>query len=140
MASLNKIQLIGNLGRNPETNDFGANKKKVGFSLATSESYQTPDGQNVTQTEWHNIVLWSPLAEIAEKYLAKGRQVYIEGKLRSRSYEDNTGVTRKITEVIGRRMILLGNRNDNPNTANTSEVPTNAVPKPNNNEKNKLPF
>ncbi len=132
MASLNKIQLIGNLGRDPEVRDLDTNKKRVKFSLATTESYQTADGKNVNQTEWHNVVLWSPLAEIAEKYLSKGRQVYIEGKIRSRSYEDSNGETKKITEVVGRRMILLGNRQDhvdhNPNEGNGEDSQDDGLP------------
>ena len=114
MSSLNRIQLIGNLGGHPDVKDFDNNKKKVRLSVATSESYSSPDGQMVTQTEWHNVILWNKLADVAEKYLSKGRQVYIEGTLRTRSYEDNTGASRKITEVIGQRLILLGSRNENP--------------------------
>jgi len=112
MAGINKVILVGNLGRDPEVRHLDNGRAVANFSLATSETYKNKQGERVTNTEWHNIVLWTPLAEIAEKYLKKGRQVYIEGKLRSRSYEKE-GITRYITEVDGQTLQLLGNREDN---------------------------
>jgi len=108
MAGVNKVILLGNLGRDPEVRHLDNNRAVANFSIATSESYKNKAGEKVTNTEWHNIVLWSPLAEIAEKYLKKGNQVYIEGKLTSRSYEDKEGITKYITEVVGRDMTLIG--------------------------------
>lgn len=108
MAGVNKVILLGNLGKDPEVRHLENGRAVANFSLATSETYKNKQGEKVTNTEWHNIVLWTPLAEIAEKYLNKGNQVYIEGKLTSRSYEDKEGVTRYITEVVGREMTLLG--------------------------------
>lgn len=141
MAGLNKVILIGNLGRDPEVRPIeGSNRIKTTFSLATSESYTDKEGQRITQTEWHNVVLWSPIAEIAEKYLRKGRQVYIEGKLTTRSYQDRDGNSRNITEVVGRNMVLLGGRND-MNTEGQEPAIPNASPQPQaSSEEDELPF
>ena len=109
---LNKVQLIGNLGRDPEIRSFDNDRKKVTFSLATSRTYTSRDGAATTKTEWHNVVLWSPLAGIAEKYLSKGRQVYIEGELTTRSYKGSDGTKKYITEIVGRNMLLLNGRNE----------------------------
>ena len=108
MAGVNKVILVGNLGRDPEVRHLENGRAVANFSIATSETYKNKQGERVTATEWHNIVLWTPLAEIAEKYLQKGKQVYIEGKLTTRSYEDKEGSTKYITEVVGREMTLLG--------------------------------
>lgn len=108
MAGVNKVILLGNLGKDPEVRHLENGRAVANFSIATSETYKNKQGEKVTNTEWHNVVLWTPLAEIAEKYLKKGNQVYIEGKLTSRSYEDKEGVTKYITEVVGRDMTLLG--------------------------------
>ncbi len=113
MSSLNRATLIGNLGRDPEVRPMeGSNRIKVTFSLATNETYTNKEGQRISQTEWHNVVLWSPIAEIAEKYLKKGRQVYIDGKITTRSYQDRDGNNRNITEIVGRNLVLLGGRNE----------------------------
>lgn len=108
MSGVNKVILVGNLGRDPEVRHLDNGRAVANFSIATSETYKNKQGERVTTTEWHNMVLWTPLAEIAEKYLKKGNQVYIEGKLTSRSYEDKDGVTKYITEVVGRELTLLG--------------------------------
>lgn len=108
MAGVNKVILLGNLGRDPEVRHLDNGRAVANFSIATTEFYKNKQGERVSNTEWHNVVLWTPLAEIAEKYLKKGNQVYIEGKLTSRSYEDKDGVTKYITEVVGREMTLLG--------------------------------
>ena len=108
--SLNKIMLIGNLGKDPEVRVIEANQSKVAtFSIATTEKgYTLKNGTQVPdRTEWHNIVMWNGLAEVAEKYLHKGDKVYIEGKVRSRSYEDSQKVTRYITEVFADQMEML---------------------------------
>lgn len=108
MAGINKVILLGNLGRDPEIQNFENGVKKASFSLATSETYKNKDGNKTTQTEWHNIVLWRGLAEIAEKYLVKGKQVYLEGKIRTRTWEDKEGKKRYTTEIIADNLLLLG--------------------------------
>ncbi|MGB3468403.1 MAG: single-stranded DNA-binding protein [Cyclobacteriaceae bacterium] len=110
MAGVNKVILLGNLGKDPEIRHLENGRAVTNFPIATSETYKTRDGEKVTKTEWHNVVMWSPLAEIAEKYLSKGSQVYIEGKLTTRSWDDKDGNKRYTTEVVGRDMTLLGGR------------------------------
>jgi single-strand DNA-binding protein len=105
---INKVILIGNLGRDPEIQRLESGVKKASFSLATTESYKNKDGQKVDHTEWHNIVLWRGLAEVAENYLKKGNTVYIEGRIRKREYEDKEGVKRFITDIIGDNLTMLG--------------------------------
>lgn len=107
MAGVNKVILIGNLGKDPEIQHFESGVKKAAFSLATTEVYKNKEGNNVEQTEWHNIVLWRNLAEVAEKYLKKGAQIYIEGKIRTRSWEDKDNNKRYVTEIIGESMTML---------------------------------
>tara|TARA_B100000945_G_scaffold232775_1_gene189140 strand:- start:42 stop:449 length:408 start_codon:yes stop_codon:yes gene_type:complete len=108
MSGVNKVILLGNLGKDPEVKRLDDGRGVANFSLATSETYKNKSGEKVTNTEWHNIVLWSPLADIAENYLKKGSQVYIEGKISNRSYEDKDGVKKYISEVVGREITLLG--------------------------------
>ncbi len=115
MAGVNKVILVGNLGKDPEIRHLENGRAVTNFTLATSETYKNKEGNKVTNTEWHNVVLWTPLAEIAEKYLKKGSQVYVEGKLTTRSYDDKDGNKRYITEVVGREMTLLGGRPDGAN-------------------------
>lgn len=110
MASLNKVMLIGNLGKDPEVRAIPSGVKVANFPIATSESYTNKDGQRVEKTEWHNIVLWRGLAEVAEKYLKKGNPVFIEGKLQTRSWEDQNGQKRYMTEIVADNMTMLGGR------------------------------
>lgn len=110
MAGVNKIILLGNLGKDPEIRRLENGRSVATFSLATSESYKNKTGEKVTNTEWHNIVLWTPLAEIAERFLHKGNQVFIEGRITYRTYDDKEGNKRYITEVVGREMTLVGGR------------------------------
>jgi single-strand DNA-binding protein len=111
MAGVNKVILVGNLGRDPEIRVLESGAKIARFSLATTESYNDRNtGQRVDQTEWHNIILWRGLADIAEKYLRKGNQVYIEGKLQTRSYQDKDGITKYSTEIVCQNMNMLGGR------------------------------
>lgn len=110
MAGVNKVILVGNLGKDPEVRHLESGVAVASFTIATSESYKDRNsGEKKTLTEWHNIVLWRGLAEIAEKYLHKGDQIYIEGRLRSRSWEGESG-TRYITEIVGDNMVMLGGR------------------------------
>ena len=122
MAGVNKVILVGNLGADPETRTIESGAKVANFSIATSERYKDKNGNQVDRTEWHNIVLWRGLAEIAEKYLKKGSQVYIEGKLRTRSWDDQNGNKRYTTEVLGDNMTLLG-RPDGGASSGSSSTP-----------------
>lgn len=103
--------LLGNLGKDPEITYLESNKVPVvRFSLATTETYMNKEGQKVDQTEWHNVTLWRGLAEVAEKYLKKGSRIYLEGKIRNRSYEDKEGIKRYTTEIVGDNMVMLDSR------------------------------
>lgn len=108
--SLNKALLIGNLGSDPEVRTTGDGTKVAGFSVATNRSWTGRDGQPQERTEWHRIVAWTNLADIAEQYLKKGDRVYIEGEIQYRSYEDRDGVTKYITEIRARELVMLGGR------------------------------
>ncbi len=106
--SVNTVMLIGNLGRDPEVR-FTANGRAVArFSIATSETWNDAEGNRQERTEWHNIVVWGKQGESCGQYLAKGRQVYIEGSIRNRSYDDKNGVKRYITEIVAQRVRFLG--------------------------------
>ena len=105
----NKVQLIGNLGNAPEIITLESGKKFAKFSLATNENYKNAKGEKVTDTQWHNIVAWNKTAEIIEKYLEKGNEVAIEGKLTSRSYETKEGDKRYVTEIVCNELLMLGN-------------------------------
>jgi len=106
----NKVQLIGNLGNNPEIIALDSGKKLAKFSLATNETYKNAQGEKVTETEWHNIIAWNKTAEIVEKYLEKGKEVAIEGKLTNRSYDDKEGNKRYITEIVCNELLMLGGK------------------------------
>tara|TARA_Y100000996_G_C22282431_1_gene544606 strand:+ start:14 stop:460 length:447 start_codon:yes stop_codon:yes gene_type:complete len=108
-GSVNKVILIGNLGKDPEVRHLENGAAVANFSIATSENYKDrKTGEKVSQTEWHNIVAWRGLAEIAEKYLKKGAKVYIEGKLKTRTWQDKEGNNRYSTEVITDNLTMLG--------------------------------
>lgn len=113
MKGLNKVTLIGNLGNNPEINILDKEIKVAKFSLATSETYKDDKGQKHTITDWHNIVLWRGLADLAQNFLHKGSLAYIEGKLKTRSYDDKDGRKVYVTEVIGEQILLLDKKTDN---------------------------
>jgi len=102
----NRVTLIGNLGQDPETKTLESGKKVVRFSLATTESHKNGDGQKVSETTWHNVVAWNGIADVAGKFLKKGKEVAVEGRITYRSYEDKTGVTKYITEIIASDLIL----------------------------------
>ena len=105
---INKVILIGNLGRDPEIQNFENGVKKATFTLATTEAYKGKDGEKVSHTEWHNIVLWRGLADVTERFLKKGNTVYIEGRIRRREYEDKEGVKKFIYEILADSMQMLG--------------------------------
>jgi single-strand DNA-binding protein len=110
-GGVNKVILVGNLGKDPEVRYLESGVAVASFSIATSESFKDrTTGERKTQTEWHNVVLWRGLAEVAEKYLKKGNQIYVEGKLRTRQWQDKEGNTRYTTEIVGDNMTMLGGR------------------------------
>ncbi len=114
--SVNKVILVGNVGKDPETRYLEGGTAVCSFPLATSETYRNRDGERITTTEWHNVVLWRGLAEVAEKYIRKGSQLYIEGRIRTRSWDDRDGNKRYTTEIVGDNMQMLGKRADNTGT------------------------
>lgn len=109
---VNEVTLIGNLGNDPEVRTTQNGRTVANFNLATSESFKNKEGERVTNTEWHRITAWSPLAEIIEKYVKKGSQIYLKGSLKTRSYEDKDGVKRNITEVVMKELKMLGGRQE----------------------------
>ena len=123
MSGVNKVILIGYVGKDPEVRYLEGGVAVARLPLATSESYKNKEGQKIEQTEWHNIVLWRGLAEITEKYVRKGRQIYIEGKIRSRSYGDENN-KKYITEIIADTMTMLGGpRADETHSVNNESAP-----------------
>lgn len=115
MAGVNKVIIVGNLGKDPETRYTSNNVAVSSLSVATSETYTDKQtGEKVTQTDWHKITLWRGLAETAERFLRKGAQVYIEGKLRTKTWEDKQGVTHQTTEIVGDSMQMLDKKSNNP--------------------------
>ena len=106
----NRVQLIGHVGNEPEVQNLDSGSKVVRLSLATNESYRNKEGERVTKTEWHNVVAWNKTAEIIENYVTKGKEIGVDGKLTSRSWEDKDGVTRYITEVLCNEVLLLGGK------------------------------
>jgi single-strand DNA-binding protein len=109
-ALKNKVQLIGNLGNNPEIRTTDAGKKMARFSVATNETYRTAKGEKVTETQWHNLIAWGKVADIAEQYLCKGSEVAIEGKLVNRNYTDKDGNKRYVTEIQVNEVLMLGDK------------------------------
>ncbi len=106
----NKVQLIGNLGQEPEIISLESGKKLAKFSIATNDYYYNKQGDKITDTQWHNVVAWGKTADIIEKYVNKGQEIAIEGKLTSRSYEDSEGQKRYITEIVCNELLMLGNK------------------------------
>lgn len=109
-AVKNKVQLIGNLGQDPEIKKIGDDKKVAHLNVATNENYKNAKGEKVSETQWHNVIAWGKLAEIAEKYLVKGTEVVVEGKLVNRNYTDKQGVKRYITEIQANELLILSKK------------------------------
>lgn len=146
MSGVNKVILVGNLGGDPEVRNLESGVKVATINIATTEFYKDKNGERQGHTEWHRVVLWRGLAGVAENYLKKGSQVYIEGRLRTRNYEDQDGKTRYVTEIEARELNMLGRRNDsnsppqpneykenrqenkNPENKNTTAEPTDDLP------------
>jgi len=124
MSSVNKAILIGNLGKDPEVRSIEGGAKVASFPLATNEVYKGKDGNKVEQVEWHNVVVWRGLAELAEKYLKKGSQIYLEGKIKTRSWDDKEGNKRYITEIIGDNITFLGKPADGNFSGRNAPAPT----------------
>lgn len=128
MSGVNKVILVGRLGKDPDVRHLESGAAVANFPIATSETYKDKNGNKVEQTEWHNIVLWRGLAEIAEKYLQKGKMVYIEGKLRTRSWEKE-GVTRYTTDVVGDQMTMLDSKGgENQGSSGSNDYQSNSQP------------
>tara|TARA_B100001250_G_scaffold356690_1_gene331932 strand:+ start:387 stop:800 length:414 start_codon:yes stop_codon:yes gene_type:complete len=137
LAGINKVILVGNLGKDPEVRYLDNGVAVANFSLATTENYKNKQGERVSQTEWHNIVLWRGLAEVAEKYLKKGASVYIEGKIKTRKWEDKDGNNRYSTEILGDNMTMLGGK---PNTAEDNSADDHSHSELEPDSKDDLPF
>lgn len=120
MAGVNKVILVGNLGADPEVRHLESGSKVANIRIATSENYTNRNGERVEQTEWHRVELWDRLAELTEQYLSKGRTVYIEGKIRTDTYQDKEGITRYSTKIRATNMTFVGGRNEG-NDAESSE-------------------
>lgn len=108
----NKVTLIGNLGQDPEVKELNGGNKLVKFSIATNETYRNKAGEKVTDTQWHNLTAWGKTAEIVGKYLKKGSEVAVEGKLLNRNYTDKDGVKRYVTEIQVNELVMLGGKKD----------------------------
>ena len=121
MASLNKVMLIGNLGKDPEVRYTPSGQAVASFNLATSEKFKNKNGEWEERTEWHRITLWARLAEIAGEYLSKGKTVYIEGRLQTRKWQDNSGNDRYTTEIVGEKMQMLSPKGERRGGDVTSE-------------------
>ena len=121
MRGVNRVTLIGHLGKDPDIQFLEGNIAVAKFSLATTESYKDKTGKPVSQTEWHTIVLWRGLAEMAQKYLHKGSVVYIEGRLKTRHWEDKEHNKRSATEIVVDNLVMLDKRSDNSSPGATGE-------------------
>ena len=145
--AVNKVILVGNVGKDPEIRHLENNLVLARFSLATSETYKNKNGEMVTNTEWHNIVAWRQLAELAERFIRKGRQLYVEGKITTRQWDDKEGNKRYTTEIVADNIRLLGKREDIEQNNDSNVRPSRAVtPEPMSedvdipNEPDDLPF
>lgn len=127
MAGINKVILVGNLGKDPEVKSMESGTKYARFTLATTESYKDKNGERKDRTEWHNIICWRGLAEVAEKYLTKGSSIYLEGKIRTNSWEDN-GQKRYSVEILADTFTMLGSKNGGAATSAPSNPPAETAP------------
>jgi single-strand DNA-binding protein len=140
MASVNKVILIGNLGKDPELKFTPSGVAMAKFSIATTERFKDSDGNPQEKTEWHNVVLWRRLAELANEYLKKGSPVYIEGRIQTRSWDDENGQKRYMTEIVGDRMQFLGRREGGPAEDAGEPPPKTSAKKESMEEEDDLPF
>ncbi len=144
-GTVNRVILVGRLGKDPEIKYTPSGTPMASFSLATDENRKDSDGNRQTVTEWHNIILWGKQAEIAGEFLKKGRLIYIEGRLQTRSWEDSqSGTQRYRTEVVGERFVMLGGRGDGGESADhdrsSAPMPTRSSPETRSEDDEDLPF
>lgn len=125
---LNKVMLIGHLGRDPELRYTPGNRAVASFSLASSQSWTTAEGEKRTETEWFKVVAWAGLAEFANQYLKKGQQVYIEGRLKTRRWQDDQGNPRSVVEVVAREILMLSERREKLDVDTETPFPDDAYP------------
>ncbi len=123
MSGVNKVILVGNLGADPTIRYTPNGTAVANFNIATSETFKNKNGEKETRTEWHRVVAWAKLAEICNEYLKKGKQVYIEGRLQTRSWEDQSGTKKYSTEVVARDMVMLGRAGDTPMDTSPQDFP-----------------
>jgi single-strand DNA-binding protein len=128
--SINKVILVGNVGKDPEVKHLESNVSVANFTLATSENYTNKSGEKVTTTEWHNIVCWRGLATIAENYIRKGSQIYVDGKIRTRSYDAPDGSKRYITEILADTIQLLGKKSEGASAEGAKAAQPSGVSEP----------
>jgi single-strand DNA-binding protein len=140
MAGLNKVILIGNLGRDPELRYTASGQPVANFTLATTESWTNKSGEREQRTEWHRIVAWGRLAEICGEHMNKGKQVYVEGRLQTREWEDREGNKRRTTEVTANQVLMLGRRGESGSPSGPSETPEDPTPEPGSSPPDDIPF
>jgi len=142
MRGVNRVTLVGNLGKDPDMQFLEGNIGVAKFTLATTESFKDRSGKLISHTEWHNIVLWRGLAELAQKYLHRGSLVYIEGKLKTRSWEDKDGNKKFATEIVGDNLIMLDKRSDGSTGVGGIDMPIESEDEDNSaeNGRERLPF
>jgi len=141
MSGVNKVILVGHLGKDPDVRHLEGGTTLVSFTLATTETY-TKDGRKIEQTEWHNIVVWRGLADVAAKYLLKGKLIYLEGKLRTRSFDDKEGIKRFVTEIVADNFTMLGRKENEhqPPAAASFPKPNEQFTNTNSSTADDLPF
>src|SRR5438128_2626659 len=130
MRGVNRVMLIGNLGKDPDVQYLEGNIAVAKFPLATTETYKDRAGKLISQTEWHTVVLWRGLAELAQKYLHKGSLIYVEGRLRTRSWDDREGNKKFATEIVGDNLIMLDKRTDGGGGYHAPGATANDAPEP----------
>ena len=144
MSGINKAILLGNVGKDPDIRHLDNGRSVAKFPLATTERYKNKEGERVEKTEWHNINIWSPLAEIVEKYVRKGSKLYLEGRIQTRNYEDASGNKKYFTEVEAREMLMLDSRAEGDtsyqSTSSSQSASSEASPPPVADDVDDLPF
>ena len=130
MSGVNKAILVGHLGADPEMRHTQSGTAVTSFRLATTERFKDRNGERQERTEWHRVVAWAKLAEICNTYLKKGKQVYVEGRIQTRQWEDQSGTTRYTTEIVANEMVMLGRAGDSSNDVPSQDFPSDVVAQP----------